>query len=469
MLMSFLKKLYRLAMPACFFMAGSYACMAQSDSPREKYVIVHDITIAGNKKTKNQIIQREIPFRKGDTLAASGIKQLLLQTKENIYNTKLFLSVDIVPQILKDSSLYVLIMVKERWYTYPLPYIELADRSFNVWWHTYHADLRRLSYGIYFIQENLSGRNDELDVKGTLGFNKQVDVEYTTPYLNLKMQERMRLKGGVLFSNEIPYMTSDSNKLKYFQSTSPVRKEWYFSIGYLTRKYIKKREWVTLSINSVHLFDSIRQYNPGFFSSGKTHFIYPELAYKFKYDDVDNIIYPLKGKTFEAIVSKRGLGWDGGVNRLMIEANTSLYTPLGHNWFSILRLGGQVKLPFDQPYFNTRALGYGADYLRGYEYYVIDGVAFFLAKADLKKKLLHFELPTFIKSKNYSTIPFTLYGKIYTDAGSVYSKKESLLGNKFLWTGGIGLDIVTLYDISVSINFSFNNLSEQGIFFHASR
>ena len=180
-------------------------------------------------------------------------------------------------------------------------------------------------------------------------------------------------------------------------------------------------------------------------------------------------MYPLKGKIFETILSKRGLGWSGGVNRLLLEGSASTYLALGHQWYSILSIGGQIKLPFEQPYFNTMAFGYGQHYLRGYEYYVIDGVAFFLAKADLKKKLLQFQVPTFFKSKNYSTIPFTLYAKIYSGAGSVYSRKESLLGNKFLWTGGVGLDIVTIYDIAVSINFSFSNLGEKGIFFHASR
>lgn len=453
----------------CFLFAGYQGAHAQTDTNTSKQYVLKDILILGNKKTKSEIIRREIRVKPGDTIPDSLLPAILSNARKNIYNTKLFLTAEVVPQFLGDATLYIVVNVKERWYTYPLPYVELADRSFNVWWHTYHASLRRLSYGIYFIQENLSGQNDELNIKATAGFNKQLDFEYSTPYLNRKMTDRFRLKGGVLFSNEIPYNSSDSNKLLYYQYTKPVRKEWYFSIGYLTRKYIKKREWLTFTIRGMNVFDSIKTYNPLYLPDSSTHVIFPELQYKFKYDDVDNVMYPLRGKTFEAIVSKRGLGWEGGVNRLLLEGHVSYYSSLGHNWFSVLQLGGQVKLPFDQPYVNTLALGYGQDYLRGYEYYVMDGVAFFIAKADLKKKIAHFRLPTFLNSKNYSSIPFTLYGKIYSDAGSVYSKRESLLGNKFLWTGGVGLDIVTLYDISVSINFSFNNLNEKGFFFHASR
>ncbi len=44
-----------------------------------------------------------------------------------------------------------------------------------------------------------------------------------------------------------------------------------------------------------------------------------------------------------------------------------------------------------------------------------------------------------------------------------------MLSDNFLWGNGIGVDIVTLYDISVSINFSMNNLGESGIYYHAAR
>lgn len=453
----------------CLFLVGHHCSFAQNDSNKAKQYILRDILVLGNKKTKGEIIRREIRVKQGDTISDSLLPTVLSKAKENIYNTKLFLEVTVEPQFLIDTTIVIVVKVKERWYTYPLPYLELADRSFNVWWHTYNASLRRLSYGIFFLQQNLTGQNDELDIKATAGFNKQLDIEYNTPYADRNLTERFRIKGGVLFSNEIPYNSGNANKLQYYQSTKPVRKEWYFSIGFLSRKYIKKREWLTLSIRGINVFDSIKTYNPEYLPPNKTQITFPELQYKFKYDDVDNIMYPLKGQTYEAIITKRGLGLKGGINRFVLEGHASYYSSLGSSWFSILQLGGQIKLPFDQPYINTLALGYDQNYLRGYEYYVIDGIAFFLAKADLKKKLLHFRLPTFLNSKNYSSIPFTLYGKIYSDAGSVYSRRESLLANKFLWTGGIGLDIVTLYDIAVSINFSFNNLNEKGFFLHASR
>ncbi len=127
-----------------------------------------------------------------------------------------------------------------------------------------------------------------------------------------------------------------------------------------------------------------------------------------------------------------------------------------------------MKLPFIQPYYNRRALGYRDDYLRGDEFFVIDGVANALAKFDLKKEVLKFYLSTFLKSKTYNRLPFTVYAKTFADMGYAYIQPEfdSRLNNRLLYSGGFGIDILTLYDLKVSIEYSFNQLGQKGLFLH---
>lgn len=436
---------------------------AQSDST----AVIQKIILVGNNKTKDYIILREMPVKVNDTINKNAIPQLITKAKENIYNTKLFISVNVVPQLIEPDRIYILIELKERWYTFPFPYVELADRSLNVWLHTYHADLKRLSYGIFFLQENLTGRNDKLEIKAVAGFNRQLALEYTTPYINKDLTARLRFAGGILASKEIPYISSGQNKLLYHQSGHNQRKEWFASVGVLSRKKIKKREWLTLSLHGSWIADSIANYyNADFFGGSKNKIFYPEVNYKFRYDDVDNVMYPLEGYTMQVSATKRGFGWNGEMDMLSVGADMRYYLPLGKNWFTEMRLAAEVKLPFEQPYYNQRLLGYGDNYIRGLEYYVIDGSAFGLSSLDLKKKLVSFEVPTFLNSKNYSKIPFTLYAKIYGDAGYAYSKRQSMLGNKLQYSGGFGLDIVTLYDIAIKIEFSVNRLGNGGIYLH---
>lgn len=433
----------------------------------DQKTIIQDIVILGNRKTNKRVILREIPFQKGDSIIKTHLPFLLKEAQELIYNTKLFVTVEVQPIQTGEQTTRVFITVKERWYTYPLPYLELSDRSLNEWIHTHHANFRWVSYGMYFIQENFSGNRDRLELKAVAGFNKSFFFEYTAPSINAALTDGFRLSGGLDIPRETRYITSPDNKLMYYRGENPVSRKWFGAISYISRKRMKKKEMFTLNYTHIRATDSIAKfYNPEYFGNAKDEENYIELAYKLQYDDVDNIIYPLDGNTFQLKAEKRGLGWKGGPNRLLLESQYHIYKPLGKQWYSEYTLAGQLKLPFSQPYLNLTALGYAEHYLRGYEYFVIDGPAFAYLKGTLKKKITNFRLPTLLKSKTYNTIPFTIYAKVYSDLGYVYSKNYSLLGNRLLWSGGLGLDIVTLYDFAVKLEFSWNQLGQKGLFLH---
>jgi hypothetical protein len=65
-------------------------------------------------------------------------------------------------------------------------------------------------------------------------------------------------------------------------------------------------------------------------------------------------------------------------------------------------------------------------------------------------------------------LPFHIYAKTYADFGYCYAKDEniSILNNKFLYSGGFGIDILTLYDIQFKFEYSFNQLGQNGLFIH---
>jgi hypothetical protein len=114
-------------------------------------------------------------------------------------------------------------------------------------------------------------------------------------------------------------------------------------------------------------------------------------------------------------------------------------------------------------------LGYGEYYLRGLENYVVDGVASFLATYTLRKKICSFKVPFPIKNKIVPFVPFAIFAKTYADAGYVFQNASlpTQLGNRMLYSGGIGLDILTLYDLNFRVEYSFNQLGEKGLFLHA--
>jgi outer membrane protein assembly factor BamA len=434
-----------------------------------KNMLIRNIQITGAKKTKTYIILREIPFTTGDIISEKKLNASLQAARDYIYNTKLFLDVQVLQQPVNDSITDVKVVVKERWYFFPIPFAELADRSFNVWWETYHASLDRISYGVLLSQANLSGRNDHLTVLVVNGFKRNLSFEYTAPYTNPALTDGVKFGAGLLQTKEIPYQTSADNHLVYFRNDDFVKSEWYITAAYSSRKAWKKKETFSVSFRHVHVDDSlIMHYNPGYFNEINNSENFIELEYKLQFSELDNQSYPLKGYSRSIALKKTGLQFSGGINQFSIKPAWSRYFSYKHHWYTSFRLSAEIKLPFEQPYYNQKALGYGNNYLRGYEYFVIDGPLFLLSQFDLKHKILQIGLPGLPQSKNYQRIPFAFYAKVYGDAGYVYNKPEftGILNNRLLYSGGLGIDIVTFYDLKLSIEYSLNHLGQKGLFLH---
>jgi len=153
---------------------------------------------------------------------------------------------------------------------------------------------------------------------------------------------------------------------------------------------------------------------------------------------------------------------------LQLEAGLHKYFDMRKGWYSSIHLNGKIKFPFDQAYINQRGFGYGDIYLRGLEYYVVDGVATALVKSTLKKKIFSIKIPFRYFPKLLNSIPITVFAKTYTDVGYAYTQKkyDTYLSNRLLYTGGFGIDILTFYDFTLKFEYSFNQLGKNGLFLH---
>ncbi|MET0462833.1 MAG: hypothetical protein ABW007_06755, partial [Chitinophagaceae bacterium] len=124
---------------------------------------------------------------------------------------------------------------------------------------------------------------------------------------------------------------------------------------------------------------------------------------------------------------------------------------------------------FNQPYYNRRLLGYSSTFMQGYEYYVVDGVAGGYLKASATRRLLNFNL-NFKGTKKLAPlrIPVNIYGRVYGNTGYIYDPQpgKNFLANRMLFSSGIGIDIVTFYDFVFKLDWSFNQLGQNGLFFH---
>ncbi|MFN7261084.1 MAG: POTRA domain-containing protein, partial [Cyclobacteriaceae bacterium] len=97
-------------------------------------VTVNRIIIIGNKRTRDPIISRELSLKTSDTVRFYKLPEILSLDKRKIYNLRLFNTVTIRSLEMSYNTIDLLVEVEERWYTWPIPIFELADRNFNEWW-----------------------------------------------------------------------------------------------------------------------------------------------------------------------------------------------------------------------------------------------------------------------------------------------------------------------------------------------
>lgn len=431
---------------------------------------VDKIIISGNKKTKSYIIEREMKFIAGEFTSAAQLAENLELSRQLIYNTNLFAEVTVQPAFKENSTIDINVTVREKWYLYPAPQFELVDRNFNEWANVYNYSLERVIYGLRFMHYNFSGRKDQLRFILLNGYARNFAVQYAAPYSNSKLDEGFGFSAGYTQNREISFSTSAQNKLQQYNNQKKfVRNSFQTYAYYSSRKGYFSRHRYQLGYTYMTVADSVVQhYNPSYFNDSSTHKNIIDLSYAYSYLNVDNINYPLSGKSFGISILKRGLGFTGSINLLSLDAAFNRYFNLQKGWYTSIETWGRIKLPFRQPYINRRALGFGDLNLRGLEYYVIDGSAATMAKLTLRKKIIDFKIPFPIKNKIVPYIPFAFYAKAFTDAGYVYSQADAraMLNNKFLYTGGLGIDVMSLYDVTVRFDYSFNQLGEKGLFLH---
>ncbi|MBL4654385.1 MAG: hypothetical protein JKY33_01000, partial [Bacteroidia bacterium] len=208
------------------------------------------------------------------------------------------------------------------------------------------------------------------------------------------------------------------------------------------------------------------------FLNGATDQKYVSINYEYIRDFRQLKSYPLKGNYFEFEFEKTGLGLFNDVDLWSFFANYRHYIQILNRLYGATGIWTKY-VGFKQPnYYDTDALGY-RNYLRGYEYYVIDGQFFVLVKASLKYELLKQQKKTFrsMPLPQFQTIPLAIFIGIYVDNGYVldnYYFVDNSLNNSHLLGTGIGIDFVSFYDKILRVEYSFNKLGESDLFLHFS-
>lgn len=451
--------------------------------PDSTELIIRSVTINGYKRTKDYIILREVPFRAGTKFLSNQLEAIIEQARMNVFNTQLFL--EVIPRITSwdDRHVDILFDVKERWYIFPSPYFKLVDRNPNQWLVEQGGSLERVNYGLKLNWDNVSGRRDKLNFNFINGYTREYSVFYEQPYADKKLENGFL--GGIFYkqSRQMAYAT-DSNKQVFFpvgnaQINAFIRTTVKVEAGFTIRKGINHRHAFRLSfvdelipdtIAAIIANNAVKGYLP-YFTDNKSRQRFGEFVYTYQYFNANNNVYPWKGFLFSGSFTQRGLGAKG-MNMWQFQGKGGKFFQLSKKTSTSIVGYYMVKVPFKQPMYNMAALGYGDWFLRGLEYYVIDGVQAGILKGTFRQELANINVPTFIiKNEKYRKIPFKIIAKIYGDIGASHlpTVSNSILNNRFLYTYGSGIDVLSYYDFVARFEYSFNQLGQKGLFLHMRR
>lgn len=428
---------------------------------------VREIDISGNKKTKESIILRELSFESGESYALSELVKKFEIARKQLLNTALFHEVVVALNKFEGNNVDILVAVKERWYLFPVPYIKFVDRNLNQWIVEQNAKLNRVNYGLKLIYNNVTGRNDKLNLYLINGYTKQISLSYDRPYIDKTMKWGINTGFAIGRNREVNYNTIDDKQV-FFKDTNNFVRSFFKAFGEATyRPAIKTRHRFGISYTVETITDTIVTLNPSYFTNGRDRISFPEFYYLMNYIDVDYNPYPLKGYIVELYLAKKGL--NNVINMWVLSAKASGSWEIAKKTYFSARIAGAIKFPFSQPYFNQRLLGYSDFFMQGYEYYVIDGVAGGYGKAFLSREILN--LGFHVKRKKDVIpyrVPFRAYAKTFVNAGYAYhpTPETNALNNRMLYSWGVGIDIITHYDFTFKFEWSFNVIGENGLYLH---
>ena len=472
---SFCWDVIRVALQAVVFLCPCFPLAAQTASlnaSEPKLIYIDTIAFEGNRKTKPSLLLRELEFAAGDSLSATTLSETLERNRLRLMNTGLFSSAELLIDTLPPGNRIALrIRFVEMWYIYPIPLFELADRNFNVWWTEFHRSLKRVNYGISWTHLNLTGHADILKVNLNFGYSNRYEVVYERPWLNRRQTLGFRVATGYTRTHELALFT-DGNKQQFYVNPDVWQITRYYANASLNwrPKLWTTHSW-TVEYHLNHITDSIAtEVNPYYFLNGRTEQRHFSLIYKLTVDHRDIRPYPLSGWLASLELRQNGLFRSDDLHLFRATGELKKYFAFTPKLSLEAIVKGRFVLPRSKPpYFNNQALGYGNDFVRGYEFYVVDGLDFGLVKTSFHVQAFNhtFNLGRFMPLQAFRVMPLKVYLSVNNDMGYAndpYYAAGNPLANRLLYGYGLGIDIIAYYDKVAKLEWSWKGFGGGGFY-----
>lgn len=439
--------------------------------PEDQYTL-DSIRFSGNTITREHVLIRELTFSVGISCSYDSLQSLMVTSRQNLLNTGLFNFVEsrLIPRKGDPDRLTAEFVLTERWYFWPLPLLEIADRNINSWWES--GAFNRLNYGLFLQHDNFRGRMEELALLFLTGKDQIMGMLYSIPYLDAKQRWGMEFSFLHSRSSELLYGAAEDIPQWLEADEEELMKRTSFSAALTYRKAYFDYHILKLTYSRFQPGDTILQLNPSFageLSRGRGSYL--GLSYTFKSDHRDQCYYPLRGHYLDFKVSVGSApGGDGPGPNSSFLVNFRKYEQISSRWFLAGGMAAFYALPPNSPFIFEHGLGFDRKFVRGYEDYLFLSTQYLLLKSGLMYAILsprEFRLPV-INMDQFKKVHLAMYLGPFADlafAGSATGHAKAA-GAGYLMGYGLGLNIVTYYDKVLRLEFSRNRKGETGLYVH---
>ena len=455
------------------------------DSLHHPYIIIAGVELTGNKLTKPQIIKREFDFKVGDSLAAfnrlepgAGSSKVFIQkdstelmmklkySRDNIINTKLFLTVDFRLVQIVDNQYKLHIDVTERNYFWIFPIIKLNAPNINAWLQD--PKMSDISMGLFTSYNNLWGLSHQSSLIFYFGKSWGGGFGYYIPWIG--HGQKVGLKMGLSYKNNymVEYASVENRRqLIYNPNSSQVG---IAIISFTFRPKLYNYGTVKLTGNYIKISDSVYKLNPNYLAGDKKTNTSLSLYADYYYDSRNSHSYPLKGSFLRAFVDKRGMGiLNRDVDLFYYGCDLHFYQQIGKKFYVAEMVKAENSSGQNYPYYYQLDLNSKNDFIRGFDLFTLTGDQLYFTRNNIKYELIK---PSIKKAKpgeeknKFKTLQYAFYLNIFADAGYVTNKftENNPLCNKFLYSWGAGIDFVSYYDLVLRFEYAWTSNWYNGFF-----
>lgn len=448
-------------------------------------IVINEVKITGNEKTKPHFIIRELDFKLGDTLSTllskrksdEKLKRTVLEdssefvlrlhySRENIINTKLFLTVNIGVEQIQGNAYRLLINVTERHYWWLFPVVKLNAPNFNEWLRD--IDLADVSMGAFYSNNNLFGVGQQASIVAYAGKSYTAAFGYKIPWIGQGKKTGLLFAAAYqnLYTAEYGSLENKRQMIYDYGAIQNVK----IGAAFTFRPDLYHYGTVKLNGEWIQVSDSLYSLDTNFLAQGAKENVSLSIYIDYSYDSRNSKSYPLKGNYLKVFLNKQGLGLiNHGVDYFSYGVDFRFFQKLGKKWYVAEMFKLENSSGENRPYYYQLNMTGKKDFIRGYDLYTLKGDEMYYFRSNLKYELVQPSRKKVKKGQEenkFKALQYAFYINVFADAGYVTNKftENNPYNNKMLFSCGLGIDFVTYYDMVLRFEYAFNSIGTSGFF-----